>query len=261
LRPSRILFYLSLLGLAPVPLAAHFHLAIPDRPALRVGEKTVLRFFFGHPFEHEMADMPPPEGLKLLPPEGAAEDVTSRVVEEKVKGPGQGEIRRYAIEFAPKDRGDYIFSLHTRAEFAGEKYGFFRDFVKVVVHVQAEKGWDRPVGDPVEVVPLARPYGLRPGAIFQARALFDGKPIEGAGVEIERYNPGPPARIPEGEFITPTARTGPGGLIAFVPDAAGWWSVSVSTRRGTLLREGKEHPHTVRATFWFYCGEPLGAGR
>ncbi len=259
--PIRILPCLALLGLSPSPLGAHFHLAIPDRPALGAGEKTVLRLFFGHPFEHELADMAPPEGLKLVPPDGAAEDVTGRVVEEKVKSGGPNEIRRYAIDFAPKERGDYIFSLHTRLEFAGEEYGFYRDFVKVVIHVQAEKGWDRAVGDPIEIVPLARPYGLRPGALFQARALLDGKPIEGASVEFERYNPRPPEKLPEGEFITSSARTGPGGLIAFTPDAVGWWSVSVSARRGALLRDGKEHPLTVRATFWFYCGEPLGAGR
>ncbi len=61
-----------------------------------------------------------------------------------------------------------------------EEQEFLEDSIKVVVHVQAQKGWDASAGDAIEIMPLTRPYGLQPGMVFQVQALWQQKPLAGA---------------------------------------------------------------------------------
>jgi nickel transport protein len=245
----------------PPKAAAHFHALIPDRPAVRPREPASILLFFGHPFESEMADMARPERIRALLPGGSVLDLAPLLRAEKTKDPAGKEVTRFRLSFETSERGDYLVALAAPAHFLGGDEGYVRDFAKVVVHVGGERGWDRPAGDPLEIMPLTRPYGLRPPEVFLARAVIEGKPLEGAEVEIERYNPKPPASLPETEFITRTARTGPGGLIAMTLDAPGWWAITVSQRHGTLRQGEKEGPLTLRATLWVYAGEPLSGER
>ncbi len=256
---SAVLPLAALCAMAAAPgVEAHIVSLIPDRPAVRLHDRAAGTISFGHPFEHEIRDMAPPESLKVHAPGGSVIDLVPRLETEKVAGPEGKEAARYRFGFEPGERGDFLIALAARPRFVADEGVFLRDFVKVVVHVQGERGWDRAIGDPLEVVPLTRPYGLRPGAVFQARALLDGKPIEGEVCEIERYNAERPRSMPEDEFITRTVRTGPGGLIAATLDEPGWWSITVASRqRSARTAEGKEAPRTLRATFWVYVGEPL----
>jgi len=240
---------------------AHLHGLIPDRPAVPLREEAAFLLFFGHPFESEMADMARPERIRALLPGGSVLDLAPLLRAEKVKDPEGKEVNRFRVSFPTSERGDYLVALAAPEHFLGEGEGFVRDFVKVVLHVGAERGWDRPVGDPLEILPLTRPYGLRPPATFLARVALDGQPLEGAAVEVERYNASPPASLPESEFITRTARTAPGGLIATTLDAPGWWAITVSQRRGSRKRGEADSPLTLRATLWVYAGEPLAGGR
>ena len=62
-------------------------------------------------------------------------------------------------------------------------------YTKVVVDAfGAEDGWDARVGFPVEIEPLARPYGLWTGNTFRGIVLREGKPVPFATVEVEYYN-------------------------------------------------------------------------
>ena len=102
-----------------------------------------------------------------------------------------------------------------------------QDTVKVVLHVQAQKGWDADPGRQFKIMPLTRPYGLQPGVVFRAQVLAPpegvapggtefldkGKPLAGTLVEIERFNETRPAKLPPDEFRTLTAKTDPGGVV------------------------------------------------
>jgi len=244
----------------PATTLAHFIIFLPGRPAARARDPVSGTIHFGHPFEHELLDMVEPESLRVTTPGGEVKDLTSLLISGKAAGAAGRRVSCYRFQYVPRERGDHCLSFISRPRLDGEE-GFLKDFVKVVLHVQAERGWERPAGHPLEIVPLTRPYGLRPGATFTARALLEGKSLEGALVEIERYSPEPPKTMPENEFITRTLRTGPGGLIATTLDEPGWWAISLVKDHGTLRRDGKEHPLTLRATFWLYVGEPLKAAR
>lgn len=243
--------------LFPAAVLAHLHCLIPDRPALKAGERAGVFLFFGHPFEREFERMERPEALKLHAPGGAVTDLLPSLVPEKARGPDGKEVTAFRAEFEAGERGDYLIAFTSPLRFEGEEEGFTQDHGRATVHVQAQRGWERLVGHPLEVAPLTRPYGLPRGSTFLARALLDGQPLEGAAVEVERYNPAPPAKLPEGEFITRAARSGPGGLIACTLDEAGWWGVTVTRRHGARTRDGKEYPLTLRSTLWVYAGEPL----
>jgi cobalt/nickel transport protein len=252
-----VLGALLLCGTFSSEVRAHYHGLIPLRPSLPVREEAEVLLFFGHPFEHQLFELEPPERLQVISPSGEAADYGSRLLRAKEKD-GEGKlVERCRIRFSPGERGDWLVALAARPRLLGPDEGAVQDFAKVVVHVQAERGWDRTVGSLLEVAPLSRPYGLRPGAVFLARALLEGRPAEGAAVEVERYNPAPPSALPEDPFITRTARSGPGGLVGSTLDEPGWWAITVSVPRGAVTLEGKERALTLRATLWVYVGEPL----
>src|SRR5205085_632150 len=120
------------------------------------------------------------------------------------------------LRFTPEQRGDYVFVLTSPPIWMEEDQEFLQDAVRMVLHVQAQAGWDTPAERNFEMLPLTRPYGLQAGMVFQAqvthrreRGLRPARTL----VEIERYNPAPPAVLPPDEFITRTARTDPNGVV------------------------------------------------
>jgi len=133
-------------------------------------------------------------------------------------------VTAYQLRFTPQQRGDYVFVLQTPAIWMEEDGEFLQDTVKVVLHVQAQKGWDATSRDDFEFVPLTRPYGLRSGMVFQAQIRAgvevrkapgaagasyltqdSVKPLAGALVEVESYTAAPPMRGTSGRILTERA--------------------------------------------------------
>lgn len=128
----------------------------------------------------------------------------------------------------------------------------------MVLHVQAQKGWDASVGD-FELVPLTRPYGLLPGMVFQVEmssARSAGKEMPYGLMEIERYNAEPPKKLPPDEQITRTVRLDANGVATTTLSEAGWWCLTVARPQGTRMRDGKNYPLRQRSTFWVFVDEP-----
>src|SRR5262249_55977711 len=155
--------------------------------------------------------------------------------------------------FRPAERGDYVFALTTPPIWMEEEQEFFHDTVKVVLHVQAQKGWDAAVGQGFEMTPLTRPYGLQPGMVFQAQASLDGEPSARALVELARYNATPPKHLPADEHITRSVRADPNGVATCTLTEPGWWGITAQ-RETSEQREykGKKYPVKQRATLWVY---------
>jgi hypothetical protein len=139
---------------------------------------------------------------------------------------------------------------------------FWQDTVKVVLHVQSQKGW-RGAEREGEWMPLTRPYGLPPGVAFQAR-LHPGRlpglasPVQFAHrlVEVERYNRTPPDKLPPDEQITRTAETDPNGVVTATLTDPGWWCLTATVKEGDKEeRDGKEYPVRQRSTLWVYVDE------
>jgi hypothetical protein len=98
-----------------------------------------------------------------------------------------------------------------------EDQEFLQDSVKVVLHVQAQKGWDAVAGlagSGLELVPLTRPYGLQPGIAFQAQVLADGKPLLDPAPELAAAEAPRPVRLalpPGAKELTLAVEFGRGG--------------------------------------------------
>jgi cobalt/nickel transport protein len=245
----------------------HFNMLLPQMASVKRRESVTLVYQWGHPFEHQLFNAPQPESVVVLSPDGTKIDLTGKW--KKVTRPvaGKDGASAYQLEFTPADRGDYVFVLHTPPIWIEEDQEFLQDTVKTVLHVQVQKGWSNTAGNTFELMPLTRPYGLQPGMVFQAQALFDdpssrppggsARPLAetvlaGALVEIERYNPEPPKELPADEFITRTVRTDPKGVATATLTEPGWWSITAERDGGKRIHAGKAYPLRRRATLWVF---------
>ncbi len=219
---------LAWLGLFAGSAAAHFHMLLPQTATAKKGEIVVFTYQWGHPFEHQLFDAPQPLSLTVRAPMARKADLTDHLQKAKRQS-GSKEVVVYQLRFHPDQRGDYGFVLQTPPIWMEEDGEYLQDTVKVVLHVQAQKGWDAAERKDFDFMPLTRPYGLRPGMVFQAQLQGQEKERGGVSdslVEIEHYNPRPPAKLPPDEHITPHGQDRPqrhrdddtdgGGLV--VPD-------------------------------------------
>jgi cobalt/nickel transport protein len=245
---------LAVLALSAAPARAHYNMLLPDKASVKKGEQVTFTYQWGHPFEHELFDAPRPEKVSVLAPAGPETDLTESLEKVSVPAAEGKKVTAYRFRFTPRERGDYVVLLRTPPIWMKEEQEFLQDTVSVVLHVQAQKGWDAGLGDPYpHLVPLTRPYGLQPGMVFQAQLFKPHPERRRVLVEIERYNPTPPKELPPDEQITRTARTDPNAVVICTLTDPGWWAVTaVDVARGAVRPEG---PVRIRATLWVFVDE------
>jgi cobalt/nickel transport protein len=248
-------WWVALLLVAPAtPAWGHFPMLLPEHWATTRGKSASVRYLWGHPFEHELADAARPVQLVVLSPDGKPTDLTEALEKTTVKVPGKADVTAYAFRFTPSRRGDHVFVV-TAAPHLESEGVLLRDRARVTLHVQTQNGWDNALGKGLEMVPLTRPYGLQPGVAFQAQALADGKPLGGARVEIERYNPRPPAKVPDDVFVTMRVRADPNGVVTCTLSEPGWWCVTVERDGGPADHDGRKVAVKERCALWVYVDE------
>jgi cobalt/nickel transport protein len=244
-----------------IPTLAHFNMLHPQTAIAKKGDAVTFLYQWGHPFEHQLFDAPRPESLIALTPGGQQIDLLSTLEKTTVPGSEGKNVTAYRFRYTPAERGDYVFLLKTPPIWMEEEGEYFQDTVKVVLHVQAQKGWNAAAGVPLEIVPLTRPYGLQPGMAFLAQVDYrtpDGSSTASAAprpVEIERFNAQPPKELPADEHVTRTARTDKNGVVTGTLTDAGWWCLTAARQGGTLAHDGKERPVLQRSTFWVFVDE------
>jgi cobalt/nickel transport protein len=247
----------SILGLVCLAVVvdaanAHFHMLLPARASVKRGEPVEVLFLWGHPFEHQLFEPHLPGNLSILCPDGKKVDATALLKESPA--PGSND-RSLTTRLTPDQRGDHVVFADCAPVWMEEDQEFLHDSVKVIVHVQAQRGWDARTGQDFEMSPLTRPYGLEPKAVFQAQALWHGKPLPNALVQIERYNARPPSELPPDEKITRTAKTDPNGVVTCTLTSAGWWCITAEKLEGRRERNGKPYPVRRRATLWVFVDD------
>src|SRR5262249_49141208 len=152
-------------------------------------------------------------GLVVYAPDGTTAELGKTLEKVTLVTADKKQATGYRFRFTPKERGDYTFVLTTPPIWMEEEKEYWKDTVRVVLHVQAQKGWGQAAGGPLRRVPRTRPYGLLPGMVLQAQVLEavgakgdKVRPVAGTLVEVERYSPKPPAPpLPPDEHITRTA--------------------------------------------------------
>jgi cobalt/nickel transport protein len=254
----RSVLSLGLVGFLVSHGQAHYHMLLPQLASIKPDRTVAIDFQWGHPFEHQLFDARAPQSLFAIAPSGKKTDLTKQLKPRQLPG-GQQKRQTYRLRFTPNQRGDYVFVLNSVPVFMKAEKLFFEDTVKFVLHVEDQEGWDARAGQPLELVPLTRPYGLQPGLVFQAQVLAGGKPVKGTLVEIERYNATPPKKLPPDEQVTRTAKTDPNGVVTYALPEAGWWCLTAQRDGGTRKHQGKNYPVKQRSTFWVYVDERMAS--
>jgi cobalt/nickel transport protein len=255
----RCSFLVLAIGLTTVARApAHYHILLPDRNSVKVGDKVTLTYVFGHPFEHDLFDTEKPTKATLYAPDGKATDALAELQKVETAGHGGKRIVAYQLVVQPDTRGDHTVVFESPPVWMADDKHFLRDLVRVTIHVETQKGWDARLGEATRfsAVPLTRPYGLRAGTVFQAIVY----PQEPTGVshtvEVERFNSEPPAALPPDEHITLALKTDPLGTATCTLPDPGWWGVTAIRRHPaeaktpTQERDGKAYPLVERSTLW-----------
>ncbi len=241
--------------------SAHYHALTPagyDQWQARKNAAVNYNLIWGHGYEHIWFDVAPVKSLVAHPPEGGAKDLVDALAPMKVRAVDGKEYDAYKFVYKPAERGDHILALTAGLQWDEEDGAWLQDYAKAVLHVQSEGGWDRAVGQPLEVLPLSRPYGIVPGAALSFRVLYKGAPAKGLRIERELLMPETPKpeALPAEPFIAYSAKTGPEGAAVFSFPAAGWYGVTAMRPSGEKREEGGHSGELVeRSTLWVYVSE------
>ena len=281
--PKVLLLVAFALLATEAPAGAHYNMLLPSSASGKKGEAVTFTYQWGHPYEHQLFDAPKPESVVVRAPDGKTEDLTKTL--EKVALPaGEGKtVTGFRFKFTPGERGDYLFLLKTPPIFREEDGDFVQDQVKVIYHVQAQKGWDASIEGGFEWEALTRPYGLEPGMVFHGTPGHHGgqppgssssgsssnarrpadvtktKYVGGLLVEVERYNPTPPKKLPPDEHITRVVKTDGSGVAACTLLESGWWCLTAQDNHiAKRQHDGKDYPLHERSTLWVFVDEKPG---
>ncbi len=208
------------MGLFGAPADAHFLVLIPstDIVATPADQDITLDAVFTHPFERgPTMSMGKPERFGVLA-DGRTQDLTPSLQEHTVDGK-----TAYRARYTVTAPADYVFFIQPAPYWEpAEKKMIVHDTKVVVDGFGAEKGWDALVGLPVEIEPLARPYGLWTGNIFRGVVRHGGNAVPFADVEVEWKNDGS-VIAPADAFVTQVIKTDAQGVFSYAMPRAGWW--------------------------------------
>src|SRR5438445_406898 len=158
--------YLTMLFAAVCAFApaaqAHYNMLLPESASAKRGDTVAFTYQWGHPFEHQLFDAPSPKSVVVLAPDGKQSDLSSALEKTTIPAADGKEVTASRVRFKVDLRDDYVILVSTQLIWMEEEQEHWQDTVKVVLHVQAQKGWDAALASAFELVPLTRPYGQMP---------------------------------------------------------------------------------------------------
>lgn len=225
---------------------AHFQMLYTPEAALSKGQKTTFALIFSHPFINGYPlSMGTPEEFYVIHDRGA--DIPNRTTDLKkflkptLWSNSDGESANAFVAKLPKSVtrsiGDYNFILKPSPYYEAEEDKYIQQITRTMINIGGAPGaWDAPVGLPVEIVPLDKPYANWVGGVFRALVLSNGKRVPHAEIEIEYINHDPliddatfshTAKItaPQKAFTTMSIRANAQGELTIGLPKAGWWGI------------------------------------
>ena len=193
-------FMFAVLLVASADMAsAHFTMVFPSDSAdtvwdvapedyvAELGETKTIYMMWGHPYKHILFNMSAVPQISIRNPNGTMEQLTpaiTSVVGMDNNGNTGVSFAAYKASFTVTQSGDTV--VFVKYEDAGEN---LIDYTKTIIHCGEEmwEGWDAEVGQQTEILPYMRPYGMEEGFVFSGKVMYNGQPLTGAPVEIEKY--------------------------------------------------------------------------
>ncbi|MFH1035157.1 MAG: DUF4198 domain-containing protein [Pseudomonadota bacterium] len=233
------------------PAYAHFGMIIPERNLVGKEDPKTIHFQmrFWHPMENQGLELGKPlEAGYLLG--GQKHDLLASLKEAKVDGHAT-----WAGSLAIKKPGDYVFYLTPPPYFEPAEDKFIIHYTKTVVGVlNLQEGWDQPVGQKMEIMPLTRPYGLYAGNAFSGRVLFKGQPLADCEVEVEFFNSDGKRPAPGEAYVSQLVKTDANGVFTWALPWPGWWGfAALHDDDQKVKKDGHDKSVELGGVLWIYA--------
>lgn len=235
---------------------AHFPMLIHDTPFAEVNQPVQFMYAVGHPYEQEYAPAAKPEKVYVVSPDGSQQDITDQLTEGTYQVDDiTAEV--WNFEYAPADFGDSIVALNSEPLF-GLNQVVNQEYLKVILHASGQSGWDQRTGQPIEIVPLTRPYGMEEGFVFTGQLMQGDQPLAGVDIEIEQFltHVPRPEDLPPEPMITRVVKTDVNGIFSYTLPNPGWWILAASVdNAGVITIDGNEYTLNGLAALWVHVEE------
>lgn len=249
---TKVIMMIGIAG-ATAPGYAHFQMIIPSDEIISAGEsrQLSLNLFFTHPFEGMGLNMKKPKRFGVWVA-GKEIDLLGSLQETHYRDRAGDTLSAYLASYKIRKPGDHLFFVEPQPYWEAAEEHFIIHYTKTVVNAFGmEEGWDHELGLKVEIVPLARPYGLWTNNLFRGVVKHNGKPVPFARVAVEYYNEQGEVKSPADPFITQMVKTDANGVFAYTMPKAGWWGMAaLMESEETMEHEGKAYPVELGAVLW-----------
>ncbi|MBR4741666.1 MAG: DUF4198 domain-containing protein [Desulfovibrio sp.] len=228
---------------------AHFGMLLPKKTSMLTKQDARMHFSiaFAHPFEQEGMEMEEPK-FKLFS-EGQTVDLSKSLKSAKFLGK-----KAWEADYTITKPGVYQFFVEPVAYFEPAEDSFIKHYTKVVLPAFGEEeGWDTPIGLPIEIVPITRPFGNYAGNVFQGLVIMDGKPQPNCVVEVEFYNQGSVRKAPNEYYVTQVVKTDANGVFTYAVPWKGWWGfAALHDAAQKMERDGTPKDVELGGVLWMW---------
>ncbi|MCH2078186.1 MAG: DUF4198 domain-containing protein [Rhodobacteraceae bacterium] len=244
--------------IAAAPALAHYGMIIPNDPMISQddGREVALTMSFSHPFELDGMMLDRPVSFSVTH-EGAETDLLGGLEGETIM-----DDQGYTLDYRLDRPGTYIFAMEPQPYWEPAEDAFIIHYTKTYVTAFGDdEGWDTELGLKTEIVPLSKPFGLWERNVFQGIVKLDGEAVPYAEVEVEFFNEGGDATVPDELMITQTVKADANGVFTYAPPSHGWWGfAALNTADYTLTEEssGEEKDVELGAVIWVRFEEWTG---
>ena len=158
----------------------------------------------------------------------------------------------WEVDYGIKRPGVYTFHMAPKPYWEPAEDCFIIHYTKTVVAAfGSDEGWDDEIGLKTEIVPLAKPFGLYEGNVFQGIVKLDGKPVPSAEVEVEYYNEDGRSQAPTDYMVTQTIKADQNGVFTYAAPRVGWWGfAALNTADYKLEHNGEKKDVEIGAVIW-----------
>lgn len=255
--PFKMALFTTWLCATPQLASAHFGMIIPSSNTATQAQKDIdLSLSFSHPFELHGMDMEKPKQFGVMV-NNQKTDLSASLTSTKIM-----DHESWKTNYAVKRPGVYQFYMEPKPYWEPAEDLFIIHYTKTIVAAYgADTDWDVPVGLPVEIIPLTRPFGNYAGNSFTGQVLVNGEAAPQVEVEIEFYNYKEKLIAPSDYHITQVVKTDNNGTFSFTTTAPGWWGFSALTEADyTLpLPDGTEKGVETGGVLWLYFDAVSGS--